>query len=712
MIKIFMMKSIPLFILVVLYSSCLNAQSINRKKIFDRHKINVCCLDSLNALSIGNGNMAMTVDITGLQTFPKAYKNGVSLGTQATWSWHSFPNTENYTIEETLDTLLSNGKKVAYAKQWSSNSRAGKAANFLRLNPHRIHLGQLGLVYTTKDGRELTPQDLSKMKQTLDMWTGVITSKYMIDGESVTVETLMNQENDLIALQIKSKLLKTGRLGLKLIYPYPTSDWLDEAAFYNDDESTRLKQVNATPQNLSIERKLDDLTYYTLIQSEKANCQYQNMTHGYKILPQTQSDTWSVSCLYSLKNEPLFRPFETIKKESMLSMATFWNKGGIIDFANVTHPYGKILEDRMVKSLYLTKVNCSGAFPPQETGLTYNSWFGKPHMEMIWWHSTPFAQWGHPDILEKQLDWYFTAYNGAKKIAERQGYKGVRWQKMTDHHGGETSSSVGSYLIWQQPHVIYLVDLLHRIQGSKFDLKKYIPLINGTAEFMADFAYFDPTSKKYKLGPGVIAAQERFDPKYTYNPTFEVEYWKWALAKAQKMNAQLNLPTYDKWQHVIDHLPNPIVKDGLYLGAETAPDSYTNQNLLTDHPSVMGIYGMLPAQKGFDNKIFLNTMNKIDSVWHWSDTWGWDFPMMAMSATRLGLDHKAMMYLMKPITTNTYLNNGHNYQNGRLRLYLPGNGGLLMALGMIAKGTLDNPKTNRDLPKEWKIKSEGLYFLE
>jgi len=39
-----------------------------------------------------------------------------------------------------------------------------------------------------------------------------------------------------------------------------------------------------------------------------------------------------------------------------------------------------------------------------------------------------------------------------------------------------------------------------------------------------------------------------------------------------------------------------------------------------------------------------------------------------------------------PIKTNTYLPNGHNYQDNRLTLYLPGNGGLLAAVAMMCAG--------------------------
>ena len=48
--------------------------------------------------------------------------------------------------------------------------------------------------------------------------------------------------------------------------------------------------------------------------------------------------------------------------------------------------------------------------------------------------------------------------------------------------------------------------------------------------------------------------------------------------------------------------------------------------------------------------------------------------MTAMNATRLGEPEKAVGALLMDKRTNTYLLNGHNYQDGRLRCYLPGNG--------------------------------------
>ena len=47
--------------------------------------------------------------------------------------------------------------------------------------------------------------------------------------------------------------------------------------------------------------------------------------------------------------------------------------------------------------------------PPQESGLTCNTWYGKHHTEMIWWHAAHFALWGRDSYLAKNLDWYVRA---------------------------------------------------------------------------------------------------------------------------------------------------------------------------------------------------------------------------------------------------------------------------------------------------------------
>jgi protein-glucosylgalactosylhydroxylysine glucosidase len=68
---------------------------------------------------------------------------------------------------------------------------------------------------------------------------------------------------------------------------------------------------------------------------------------------------------------------------------------------------------------------------------------------------------------------------------------------------------------------------------------------------------------------------------------------------------------------------------------------------------------------------------------------------------------RAVEALLMDVRTNTYLKNGHNYQDARLRLYLPGNGGLLSAVAMMCTGAKPKSVRNQGFPSHWKVKWEG-----
>jgi hypothetical protein len=703
------------FLLLTGLTMCIACESqetpatIDRQAVVSRHNVQLDAADTLNSLSLGNGRFAMTMDVTGLQTFSEAYQHGVPLGTQSEWGWHRFPSEENYRIEETLKPLASHGRMIPYARQWPSGTRAWAAGNSLRQNPHRIHLANVGWHILTQAGAPIALTDVTHIEQTLKPYQGELVSTFEIEGEAVAVTSLVSQTEDRLGVQVASSLLATGRLALRIDYPYPTDQWLDEAAHYDQEEPSRLTLTQPDAHTLSIRRALDHTVYVTHVSSSQPIDSLVATSKGFIVRPEATDGPWQFSVVFSQEaSAPPSLPFAQFQEQVHRDMRAFWQAGGMIDFGAVADPQAAELERRMVLSQYLTHVNCGGQTPPQETGLTFNSWFGKPHMEMAWWHGVHFALWDRPEVLEQHLDWYLRNDSIARVIAARQGFAGVRWQKMTDPWGGETASSVGSYLLWQQPHPIYFAELIYRARQDEATLRTYQQVIEETADFMADFAWYDSTLGRYILGPGVIAAQERFDPTTTFNPTFELAYWRWGLEAAQRWRERLGLPRQEKWDRVLAELSPLPQQDGLYLATESAPDSYTTDAFMTDHPSVLGTLGMLPATQGLDTAVMRRTFDKIWNDWQWHDTWGWDFPMAAMTATRLGLPELAVEALLMDIQTNTYLKNGHNYQDDRLRLYLPGNGGLLIALAMMAAGTDGHKEDQPGFPKDWKIRYENL----
>jgi hypothetical protein len=74
------------------------------------------------------------------------------------------------------------------------------------------------------------------------------------------------------------------------------------------------------------------------------------------------------------------------------------------------------------------------------------------------------------------------------------------------------------------------------------------------------------------------------------------------------------------------------------------------------------------------------------------------------------MPEKAVAALLMDKRTNTYLLNGHNYQDERLRIYLPGNGGLLSAVAMMCAGWDGCQDNCPGFPKDgrWKVRWEGL----
>lgn len=143
-------------------------------------------------------------------------------------------------------------------------------------------------------------------------------------------------------------------------------------------------------------------------------------------------------------------------------------------------PRAKELERRIVLSQYLSAVQCSGSLPPQETGLTCNSWYGKFHLEMHPSHSAWMPLWNRGELLERSLPWYRDHLPQAEWNAAKNGYRGARWPKMVGTEGIDSPSPIATLLIWQQPHIIWLLELLYRAAPREEFLRENWLLVEGT----------------------------------------------------------------------------------------------------------------------------------------------------------------------------------------------------------------------------------------
>ena len=59
-----------------------------------------------------------------------------------------------------------------------------------------------------------TVKDVQHPRQVLDLWSGIVTSRFFLDGQQVDVTTACHPELDEVAVQVESRLVKTGRLSV------------------------------------------------------------------------------------------------------------------------------------------------------------------------------------------------------------------------------------------------------------------------------------------------------------------------------------------------------------------------------------------------------------------------------------------------------------------------------------------------------------------
>lgn len=675
---------------------------IDRKKWLARHNPILTAADSQSPLTVGNGNFAFTADISGLQTLYRDYLGETPLCTMANWGWHTIP-APTPSGRYTLDDVQMNrydfcGREVTYAKtRFPGNEHV---YDWLRQNPHKLNLGRIGLRLA---GEDLRAEDFSCVRQELDLYTGTLKSRYQLQGEPCCVTTACAAEQDAIAIRVETELLLRG-LSVDIDLPYGAPDITGSAWDKPDRHTTIL-------EGCVIRREMDGLRYTIRVDAPGALL---TQTAPHQVRVTAQQPCLELAVTFTKEGEPAAASAQAVLAESARWWSRFWEKGGAIDFSAAADPRAMELERRIILSLYLLTVNSSGCVPPAETGLICNSWYGKAHLEMHYWHMAWAPLWGHSELLMRGLPWYHAHLPEARANAARNGYRGARWPKMVADDALDSPSSIAVLLVWQQPHIIVMLDMIRRaLQRETPDavpafLREHWPLIRETAEFMADYAMPDAQGV-YHIMPPVIPVQERYDAASTRDPSFEVAYWKFGLGLAIAWAEAAGMPVDPKWQEVFAHMAPPPVKEGLYIAHADYPDTFVTK--LTDHPSMLQCYGMLPRQD-VDPESMRRTLQVVMDKWDYKALWGWDFAVIAMTATRLGQPGDAVDQLLCVTNKNTYVTSGNNRQITRndLPLYLPGNGSLLLAAALMAAGCDDTAAMPGFRPEEgWQIRFEGLH---
>lgn len=699
---------------------------INRLDIIASFNPHLTDINPQSPLSVGNGRFCYTADITGMQTLYEEYSAETPLCTMAEWGWHT-KKADNkkgfYTLDDVRMTPYNYCKRtVTYPRVKYEGNEA--AYDWVRQNPHKFNLAKIGLYFHNEP---IQADSIYCINQTLDITTGILKSIFRLNvnrhnnastlnnitadnintnatiDNLVTVYTVCDDNSDTVAFHISSGLLQCG-LSINIVFPYAScditgSDW--------NNTNGHSDFLNAS----HIHRQIDDTAYYvnfningtdtsqhaannSIITSDSnvtinkcnnsaAATIKSNGIHSYNITTTDDELNMSVNFNKSIRTPATY---DTIAGNSRHFWHNYWTTGKFLNSDN------KELMRRVILSQYLLVINDSGYIPPAETGLTCNSWYGKAHLEMHYWHMAWAPLWGHPELLTRSFDWYIDILDEAKKNASRNGYKGARWTKMVSYTGSDCPSKIAPLLVWQQPHIINMLQIvIDNNTSDDFDvtayMSKYWILVKETAVFIADYLVYDPVSDIYNIEAPVIPVQERHLPEDTRNPIFELAYFRYGLLIAAKWAYKLGFTDEAiQWRNIAMHIAPLPINDDVYIAHSNCPDTFTNKAI--DHPLMLQIYGMLDnygAEDIVDKDIYRNTLMKVIDMWDYSTLWGWDFAVIAMAAHKLGLDDIALEQLLINSPKNDYVESGNNRQNSRkdLPLYLPGNGSLLLAAARI-----------------------------
>ncbi|WP_087485981.1 hypothetical protein [Brachybacterium massiliense] len=675
-------------------------------------------------LSVGNGSFAVGVDRTGTQTFAGPGSEEPRIGVLAEWGWHTMPAPPPVPWESLLRPYDSPRGRALYMDLPGGTEDPGPGPAWYRENPHKVSLLRFALV-DPLTGRSPAPAEIGQAEQRLDLATGTIRSTFRYRGQPCEVVTAADPEHAALAVR-----LRTPGLALLLDFPYGSTDWDRTADWARPAaHSTRL-------EDRVIRRRMDDLAYDVHLHGARGE---QDGPHTVRLradVPGLASADGAdgvdgaldvVLKLVPRQVPPLSLPERgpsaapaalaqsdpatialsgpVVRERAAEFWAAHWRSAGMLDLSRAEDPRAQELERRAVLSLYLQRVHAAGVLPPAETGLLANSWRGKFHLEMHWWHAAHFALWGDAASLRRGLAFYTAALPVARETAARQGCRGARWPKQLGPDLREAPSDIGPFLLWQQPHPIHLVELLRRAEPSAADEPALIELVEASALCLVDL--LRPHGAHLGLGPPLVGAQERHvsDRDRLHDPSFELAYVAWALRIADDWRARRGAEGAGELTAIARRIHAPLTAEGRLRTFRAGPAMDRSV-----HPSHLLAHGMVPPTGTIPDAVAAEAFEDALAAWDWESSWGWDYPALAMTAARLGRPEAAVDALLLDTVKNRCDAAGHFPQRPGLPAYLPANGGTLIALALMSAGWDGGPGAP-GLPPAWQARWEGIQPL-
>ncbi|KAI9167960.1 hypothetical protein HJFPF1_04103 [Paramyrothecium foliicola] len=696
---------------------------IDREKVVSKYNIiRTALINNITTpLQVGNGDFAFGVDNTGMQTF-------LPFNTMSSWAWHNDaePTNGEKISDYTGMPRLTHGRNVSYD---IPDPKLPQVSQWIIGNPNRVNLGRIGLKYRKKT---LAASQIAEPRQELDVWNGVITSTFKVDGQDVRVVTQGDFDSDAVVFTIESSLISTGDLEVELDFPYPP---IHTAAYkyevfvgsydFPTNHTTAGRKGCDEPGTAHIYHEMQETKYYVNLRwpsesdldlsRDEPKGSTAKTAHRFTLAPKKDAELITFTAHFSPDRQTPDLP-GVIQERNPEGWHEYWNEGGFVDLTESPEPKANELQRRIILSQYHVRVNSAAkGQPPQESGLMNNGWYGKFHMEMVVWHAAHWSIWGRQKFFDDIFpEVYESLLPTSLERAKRMGWEGARWPKMTQLVTGSSAPGlINALLLWQQPHPMLMASLAYQAHPDRETLEQWDKILTATADYMASYAWHNASSGHYDLGPPSYGVTENTPPYDTLNLAYEIAYWRYGLDVAREWKAKLGQPIPEKWTTVAENLAPPPQVDGLYAVYEGVNSTWWDDPALNGDPrSLLMIQAFMPDSPAVDLEIARKTADKVAEVWTDPKIRGWGRPILALNSAKVGEPERAVYHLTaydywKFDDAGFAIRGG---DGGTPPPFMPGNAGLLYAVGYMAAGWKGSEGDAPGFPRDgnWVVKHEGL----
>lgn len=142
-------------------------------------------------------------------------------------------------------------------------------SSWLTQNPQRLNLGRVGFWFDPS--LNITKKSLSNKSQTLDLYSGLITSQFTVLGSDVQVQVAADPDSDTVSIQIDSELIQSGKFEVFFDFPYSDVNKFDVpfVGIWNSTSNSLHKtSLQQSENQAKIRHDIGSTTYYTSIKWE------------------------------------------------------------------------------------------------------------------------------------------------------------------------------------------------------------------------------------------------------------------------------------------------------------------------------------------------------------------------------------------------------------------------------------------------------------